>query len=78
MQTTKMPESPCIRCGKTRIIGKVWTEKNEKGSPITHTETLCPDAECQKIVDADFAAKRERKLEMTNRNKKPVVATAAS
>lgn len=55
-------ESSCIRCGKTRVIGKVWVEKTDKGNPITHTETICPDSECQKKVDADFAAKRERKL----------------
>ncbi len=67
----KLPESPCIRCGKTRIVEKVWVEKTEKGSPITHSITVCPDPECQKIVDAEFAAKREKKLEMVNRNKKP-------
>lgn len=55
-------ESSCIRCGKTRIIGKVWVEKSDRGNPITHTQTICPDKDCQKMVDAEFEAKREKKL----------------
>jgi len=60
-------ESICIRCGKVRVVGKTWVEKIDRGSPITHTETFCPDKDCQKVVDADFAAKREKKLQIANR-----------
>lgn len=56
-------ESSCIRCGKIRIVKKVWVEKTEKGNPITHTQTVCPDKDCQKKVDAEFEAKREKKLQ---------------
>lgn len=65
MQKQKLEESPCIRCGKIRVVSRVWTEKIDRGNPITHTETVCPDKECQSIVDADFAAKREKKLLLT-------------
>ncbi|MBI4058467.1 hypothetical protein HY408_01740 [Candidatus Gottesmanbacteria bacterium] len=54
MQTTT-----CIRCGKVRIIAKTWTEKTQ-GTPITYTVTVCPDPECQKIVDRQFKEKKER------------------
>jgi hypothetical protein len=30
--------------------------------PITHTLTVCPDKECQKLLDAEFKAKEEKKL----------------
>ncbi|OGG03972.1 hypothetical protein A2W14_05935 [Candidatus Gottesmanbacteria bacterium RBG_16_37_8] len=51
--------TPCIRCGKTRIVGKIWTE-NVSGSKITHTQTVCPDPECQKIVEEELARKMEK------------------
>lgn len=68
MQVIQQVESLCIRCGKTRIVSKTWVEKTEKGNPITHTEAVCPDVDCQKLVDAEFAAKREKKLAIINRN----------
>lgn len=54
--------SVCIRCGKDRIVSKVWTERGLRGSPVTYTEAVCPDSDCQKLVDQDFALRRERKL----------------
>ena len=36
---------------------------------ITHTENVCPDAECQKRVDAKFAETRERKEASEERRK---------
>lgn len=59
-------ETPCIRCGKTRIFKRQWKEE-VKGGVITHTETVCPDPECQKIVEADFAARREKRLSFENK-----------
>ena len=56
--------TPCIRCGKERIVSKTWKEEvtNFFGSSfITHTETVCPDEECQKIVEAKFKQEREKK-----------------
>lgn len=45
--------NPCVRCGKQRIDKKTWKEKIESHfgvSYITHTETICPDKECQILV----------------------------
>jgi len=63
LQTQK--ETPCIRCGKERIFKRKWKEVG-KGAVITHVETVCPDPSCQKIVDEDFAAKRERRMRLEN------------
>lgn len=54
-----MTTSPCIRCGKLRIVSKTWKEKIV-GSEVTYTETVCPDRECQKIVDAQLQDKKDR------------------
>lgn len=49
----------CIRCGKVRIVGKTWSEKIG-GSMVTYTTTVCPDAECQKLVDEQLNKKKDR------------------
>lgn len=33
-------------------------------STITYTETVCPDPECQKIVERELDAQRKKKEEM--------------
>jgi hypothetical protein len=56
-------KSPCTRCNKERVISKTWTETIETysgKSVITHTETICPDPECQAVVDKQLNASRER------------------
>lgn len=47
--------TPCVRCGKMRVISKTWTEDN-----TTYTNTVCPDADCQKQVEAELLEKSER------------------
>lgn len=43
---------------------KKWTEKSETNGKITTSEIyVCPDAECQKIVDAKFAEIRAKRME---------------
>lgn len=54
--------SACLRCGRDRIVSRVWVEKVDRGSPMTHTEAVCPDSACQKIVDAEFELKRQKRL----------------
>lgn len=51
--------SLCIRCGKQRIIGKIWKEKIN-GSLVTYTQTVCPDPECQKIVEEQLQVKKDK------------------
>ena len=61
MKTTQT--NPCIRCGKERIEARTWVETIETyygETQITHTETVCPDVECQKIVDEGFAKQKEK------------------
>lgn len=54
--------NPCVECGKQRIDGKSWEEKSGM-SLVTHTQTVCPDSVCQKIVDKAIA---ERKAKIKN------------
>lgn len=51
--------NPCIRCGKQRIDGKTWEDKIGV-STVTYTMTICPDSECQKLVDQDIADKKAK------------------
>ncbi len=49
--------NPCPRCGKARVTGKTWTEEITTLSGVslvTHTQTLCPDDACQKLVEEKF------------------------
>ncbi len=59
--------TPCIRCGKIRILEKKWVEKVGL-STITYTKTVCPDGECQKIVDDELQKKAEKLLSMQKRS----------
>ena len=36
---------------------------------ITHTQTVCPDTVCQKIVDEEIIARREKKEKIINQRK---------
>lgn len=51
--------NPCIRCGKERVDSKTW--KGKTGiSTITYILTICPDVDCQKIVDKGIADRRAK------------------
>jgi len=58
----------CYRCGKERIVVKVWKEKIGN-STVENTETACPDKECQKAMDQDIAKQRNKRLQMEERKK---------
>ena len=52
----------CILCGKERILLKTWKETTttaQGSSELTYTLYACPDAECQKKVDASLEEKRK-------------------
>jgi len=59
-------ENPCIRCGKERIKGKETTIPNAY-SDIKSTMYICPDPECQKIVEEDLAARVAKRLSFINK-----------
>lgn len=51
--------NPCVQCGKERVDSKTWKEKSGS-SVVTYTLTICPDPDCQKIVDKAIADRREK------------------
>lgn len=59
--------TPCIRCGKLRIVAKSWSEKVGE-SLITYTRTVCPDSECQKLVDLELQKKKDKMTAIQNRS----------
>lgn len=67
-------KNPCTRCGKERIESKSWTETLETffgSTTVTHTETVCPDPECQKIVEEKLDdARRKKENLMLEREKR--------
>lgn len=50
----------CIRCGKQRIVVKTWTE-HIGTSLVRYTDTICPDSECQEIVDKENTKREEKR-----------------
>lgn len=67
MNLSTVTSTPCIRCGKMRIVAKTWTEKQE-GSAITYTQTVCPDSKCQKIVEDELQKKKEKLAAIQNKS----------
>ena len=57
--------NPCVRCGKQRVDQKSWKGK-AGASVITYTLTVCPDAECQKIVDKGIADKKAKSAQIAD------------
>lgn len=72
--------SVCVRCGKTRILLKTWKEKelNKRGAVIIHEQTVCPDKECQKIVDEKLQQMRDLRAASENRKKDIIIARKAA
>lgn len=56
-------QTQCIRCGKLRILARTWSEHIGL-SDVTYSENVCPDTECQKLVEALL---KERRDIQTNR-----------
>lgn len=51
--------SECVRCGKTRVMSKSWSEE-VGSSKITYMLTVCPDSDCQKIVEEQLQIKKDK------------------
>ncbi len=79
MQTKN--SNPCTRCGKERIEGKKYKEEIATffgTSTIVHVDTICPDKECQEIVESKLEALKQKSDEMKlEKQKKLDVAAAA-
>lgn len=67
---TDFISNPCIRCGKERVRGK---ENNLIMNTVNTVRYVyvCPDKECQKIVEEEIAAKAAKKLLLQNNRKPP-------
>lgn len=75
-----LPPNLCTRCGKERIESKSWEEEATAffgSTTIVHTEMVCPDAECQKIVEEKMDALRQRTEDMRVEKEKRKTAAAA-
>lgn len=73
MIINKNDQTACILCGNLRVFSRQWKERVDgKGTVVTHTDSVCADAECQKKVDEKFAAMRERR-EASGKNRKSIV-----
>jgi len=79
MQSKKT--NPCTRCGQERVSGKSYKEEITTffgTSTIVHTDTVCPDPECQKIVEEKLAVQKAKTEELKQEKQKKLdVATAA-
>lgn len=57
-----------MRCGKQRIVTHTWIEFIEtfSGARVkqTNTDSVCPDSECQKIVDKELKAQQQKREKM--------------
>jgi hypothetical protein len=50
----------CPRCGKTRIVTKVWEEVNpETGIKTKKSISVCPDEQCQEEVNKNLNNKKK-------------------
>ena len=52
--------NPCSRCGKERTMSKTWTQ-TVGNFPLTRTITVCPDPECQKVINDEVLAQKEKR-----------------
>lgn len=61
----KQLTNPCTRCGKERILLKQWVEEiptfANKTQKVTRALNICPDAECQKVVDVELEVQRKKR-----------------
>lgn len=56
----------CIRCGKQRVVVKTKKEYINSSLVLT-TTTVCPDGDCQKVVDAMLNKEKEQR-DVINKN----------
>jgi hypothetical protein len=73
--------NPCSRCGKERVLLRKWIEEiptyNNKTTKVTRALNVCPDIECQKIVDADLTEQRRKRDKIKDEREKKQLEAAA-
>lgn len=63
----------CSRCGKIRKVVRTWKEKMQTYNGLVEivcSQSVCPDSECQKKVDAELEVKRLKSEEITRNKEK--------
>lgn len=65
--------NPCVRCGQERIDGKTWKSKTGVSS-ITYTQTVCPDKQCQIIVEKGIADRKAKNASLLEAKKEAKLA----
>lgn len=62
--------NPCTRCGKERIVSRTWKERIQtfSGAVIVqiNSDTICPDAQCQKIVEEELFVQKQKRDKIRN------------
>lgn len=56
--------SLCTRCGNKRVFSRTWKEVVKaygNQTTVTHTQFVCNDTKCQKLVEAQLAQQREKR-----------------
>ncbi len=56
--------SVCTRCGKQRVVVGTY-EEVIGNSTVVHTETACPDKDCQIAVDDRLVKEKEKREQMS-------------
>jgi len=61
----------CYRCGKERIVTKIWKEKIGN-SIVENTETVCPDKKCQQAANKDIRKQKNKRLQIEKRKRESI------
>ncbi len=59
-----MSKNVCTRCGKQRIVGSTVSEQVEiysGPSTVVRTQMVCPDTDCQAIVEKELGEQRAKR-----------------
>lgn len=66
--------NPCIRCGKERIVVRMWTEVIPTFSgahqEIVRKDNVCPDPLCQEILNKEFAVQKRKRQKIAQEKEK--------
>ena len=70
--------NPCCRCGKERVVAKKWKEVTGSvygnKQEVIHIETVCPDAECQAIINKDLQKQKKKRDDIAREKQERVDA----
>lgn len=68
--------SKCPRCGKERVVVSSHSEVVLK-SEVVYTETICPDPECQKMVEKNLRSDEKKRAVLKEEQEKRLLQRLA-